>query len=213
MAVKLCKYCNKEYTLHHSGQKYCSPECCYKAQRKRHTKYMTTAGVLRICKVCGKEFNVPPRGKKRVAKHLFCSAKCHGTFDSLKGRKTKTISKSCLDKVWSTVVRSIAGNKCELCGSSEHLNAHHLIGRKNHATRWYIPNGVCLCVKHHWCGNESAHQNSLWFIKEMIALRGQEWLDDVLTKSKEIFQWKKHAQEIKDYLYERKTNECNNSKT
>ena len=35
--------------------------------------------------------------------------------------------------------------------------------------RWDIRDGVCLCVKHHRFGIESAHEDPLWF---------REWLED-----------------------------------
>ena len=51
------------------------------------------------------------------------------------------------DDLWSKLIRSIG--YCEICGSNNTLNAHHVIGRANYATRYLKENGVCLCVNCH----------------------------------------------------------------
>ena len=76
-----------------------------------------------------------------------------------------------LDEAWSLSVKKRAGYKCEVCGIGEsgHLNSHHIVGRRNRRVRWDVRDGVCLCVKHHRFGIESAHEDPLWF---------REWLED-----------------------------------
>ena len=76
-----------------------------------------------------------------------------------------------LDEAWSLAVKKKAGYKCEVCGIGEsgHLNSHHIVGRRNRRVRWDVRDGVCLCVKHHKFGIESAHEDPLWF---------REWLED-----------------------------------
>ncbi len=76
-----------------------------------------------------------------------------------------------LDEAWSLAVKKKAGYKCEVCGIGEsgHLNSHHIVGRRNRRVRWDVRDGVCLCVKHHRFGIESAHEDPLWF---------REWLED-----------------------------------
>jgi len=76
-----------------------------------------------------------------------------------------------LDEAWSLAVKKRAGYKCEVCGIGEsgHLNSHHIVGRRNRRVRWDVRDGVCLCVKHHKLGIESAHEDPLWF---------REWLED-----------------------------------
>ena len=81
--------------------------------------------------------------------------------------KTKLTKK--LDTAWSEAVKKRAGHKCEVCGTSEGLNSHHIIGRTNRTTRWDVRNGVSLCVSHHKFGRQSAHEDPLWF---------KEWLED-----------------------------------
>ncbi len=90
-----------------------------------------------------------------------------------KTKKPLTKGKLCkkLDEAWSLAVKKKAGYKCEVCGIGEsgHLNSHHIVGRRNRMVRWDIRDGVCLCVKHHRFGIESAHEDPLWF---------REWLED-----------------------------------
>ena len=42
----------------------------------------------------------------------------------------KKINKE-LDNLWSKVVKKLAGYRCEVCGKTENLNSHHIIGRTN----------------------------------------------------------------------------------
>jgi len=74
-----------------------------------------------------------------------------------------------LDEAWSLAVKKRAGYKCEVCGKTDILNSHHIVGRRNRRVRWDVRDGVCLCVKHHKFGIESAHEDPLWF---------REWLED-----------------------------------
>lgn len=74
-----------------------------------------------------------------------------------------------LDNAWSELVKKRAKYKCEVCGKTDTLNSHHIVGRVNRTLRWDVKNGVCLCVKHHKFGRQSAHEDPLWF---------KEWLED-----------------------------------
>ena len=51
------------------------------------------------------------------------------------------------DAAWSLVVR--APGRCLVCGSPDHLQAHHLVSRVVLPLRHEPLNGVCLCSKHH----------------------------------------------------------------
>jgi len=92
------------------------------------------------------------------------------------------------DKEWSLQVRK--RGKCELCGKSGEmcqLHPHHYVGRKNRATRWYLPNGICLCASHHTMGIRSAHQDPEWFRGEILKVRGKDWLKDIVNQSNKVF--------------------------
>lgn len=62
------------------------------------------------------------------------------------------------DKIWSQKVRERDG-ACLYCGRREYLQAHHLFGRANSATRFDLTNGFTLCPACHTFNNEfSAHR-------------------------------------------------------
>ena len=62
------------------------------------------------------------------------------------------------DAVWSKAVRR--DGRCLVCGTTESLQAHHLISRWIIPLRHELMNGVCLCPKHHkWDRHISGHQS------------------------------------------------------
>lgn len=66
------------------------------------------------------------------------------------------------DKEWAKAVKNRDNNRCVICGETERLNAHHIIVRENHETKYDIMNGLSLCPKHHFfCRQISAHNNPL----------------------------------------------------
>jgi len=77
------------------------------------------------------------------------------------------------DTEWSLQVR--AGGKCEKCGATEHLHAHHVINKSlSSFLRYELKNGICLCFKcHFWWHHEAPTVTSDWFIKKF----GQERFD------------------------------------
>lgn len=56
------------------------------------------------------------------------------------------------DKAWSVQIR--ACGRCEVCRSTNTLNAHHLINRTRPKFRHDLNNGICLCVSHHMFGKD-----------------------------------------------------------
>jgi hypothetical protein len=92
----------------------------------------------------------------------------------------KTQTKKKLDKLWSEIVRS--KGKCEICGKTEYLNSHHVIGRRSLNTRWDLKNGCCLCSGCHTFKNQSAHQDPLFFIDWMKKNRPEDL--DYLNKKR-----------------------------
>jgi hypothetical protein len=66
------------------------------------------------------------------------------------------------DKAWATAVKQRDDFKCVICGNPERLNAHHIIVRENHETKYDVMNGLSLCPKHHFfCRQVSAHNNPI----------------------------------------------------
>jgi len=74
--------------------------------------------------------------------------------------------------MWSESVRSIHGNKCEICGKPhDKLNAHHIEPRTNSALRYDIANGAALCPSCHKFGRDSAHRSVLFFYEWLASKR------------------------------------------
>ncbi len=113
-----------------------------------------------------------------------------------------------LDKQWSLMIREDMKERCTICGKGDgtRMNPHHFVGRRSRSTRWYFPNGICLCSGCHTLCVRSAHQNPEWFRGEMLLVRGKEWLDDVMKQSNKIC--KVDYQTVKDYLDGKRDNYC-----
>jgi hypothetical protein len=85
-----------------------------------------------------------------------------------------------LDEAWSLLVKLVAGNKCEYCGKTSPLNSHHVYSRSKRSTRWFLDNGVCLCVGHHtFSSGFSAHKTPTEFTEWIIEKRGKEWYSNL----------------------------------
>lgn len=75
-------------------------------------------------------------------------------------KKKKTSLRTQL-KNWSKTVRDRDGNKCFLCGSTERLNAHHILPKKMWSKEKLDPRvGITLCCKCHSFGKFSVHRGA-----------------------------------------------------
>jgi len=90
--------------------------------------------------------------------------------------------KTRLDKLWSHYVRQRTTDTCERCGKPGN-NPHHIIGRRNLSVRWDVENGINLCSGCHTLRTDSAHQSPGFFHEWIIAKRGQQWWEDLKTRS------------------------------
>ena len=129
----------------------------------------------------------------------------------IKKEKIKDFYKQA-DKLWSELVKLLAWNKCEHCWKTEHLNSHHLWGRKNINLRWDTYNGMCLCPSCHKFSNVfSAHETpvsfSMWlynlkwnaYISKMIELSEDKDNKNSVEKMKETISYLKET--LKDLKY------------
>ena len=66
------------------------------------------------------------------------------------------------DKDWAKDVKDRDNWACVICGDPNRPNAHHIIARENHETKFDIRNGLTLCPTHHFFDRQiSAHNNPL----------------------------------------------------
>jgi hypothetical protein len=116
--------------------------------------------------------------------------------------------------IWSRLVKLRASERCEVCGSVESLNAHHIEGRRNEATRYDLKNGVCLCSGCHVFRKQSAHQSPLWFVEWLKEHRNTDYYY-IMTKRNEVRQWAEtELKEIlEDYInLEKELNDQSNAR-
>jgi len=97
----------------------------------------------------------------------------------------KTIEKK-LDKAWSRAI--LSKGRCEVDGSTQSLNAHHIVGRRNLALRWDLRNGVCLSAGYHVFRTQSAHQDPIWFYNWLKENRRED-LEYLESKQNSIVKW------------------------
>lgn len=96
----------------------------------------------------------------------------------------KNAKKEC-DKLWAELVKKRADYKCEYCGKTNYLNAHHIYSRSNNSTRHDPENGIALCSGHHTLSSQfSAHKTPADFMDWIVALRGYSWLKTLRQRSK-----------------------------
>lgn len=79
-----------------------------------------------------------------------------------------------LDELWAELVKQEAGYKCEVCGTTQNLNSHHIEGRTNRRLRWELYNGVCACAGCHVFRKDSFHKSHIWAEKWLKENRGED---------------------------------------
>lgn len=111
--------------------------------------------------------------------------------------KPKITIKEC-DTLWAKLIKLRAGNKSELSGKTERLNAHHLAGKPNYWLRYMeLDNGFCCTAGEHIFGFHHAGR-FMSYIKKVQALRGAdiyERLEAIKSKSVKI-----SLTEVKEFL-------------
>jgi hypothetical protein len=97
------------------------------------------------------------------------------------GYTKKQLNKT-IDKLWSEYVRKRDG-KCIICGSTNHIQAHHIFSRRYMSLRYNVDNGVTLCFAHH---HHLAHSLYEEFRDKIISILGQETYDRLKKLSQQI---------------------------
>ncbi len=164
MVITHCDFCGKviEYVPADFKRKkhhFCSLDCKAKWQQQ-HLKGPNNPNFdskLVVCQICGKKFYTP---KSRAATRRYCSKKCHNIAKHIGQERTElsTSFRSLRAYIeWRDEVKARAGYKCEICGSPDHLEAHHIISVDDAPELILdLQNGICLCRKHHY----AMHRNN-----------------------------------------------------
>jgi len=96
--------------------------------------------------------------------------------------------------MWRDLVKDRDNYTCQVCGKYGKSNqAHHIVGRSNHAIRWDMRNGVTLCVGCHM----RAHNDPLGFTKWLMDYREDDY-EYLLKKKNET--WDKRYDKVIEYL-------------
>ncbi len=96
----------------------------------------------------------------------------------------KSLKRYCLE-IWSQLVRERDGRKCFLCGSTEKLQAHHLISKSWTNTAYNPMCGITLCHKHHDKSILAVHA-SPWLLEDSLRKRRPEQYDWFLKERVKI---------------------------
>lgn len=84
-----------------------------------------------------------------------------------------------LDTLWSLVVRN-RDKRCRLCGSTNSLQAHHIIFRVESATKYDVENGVTLCMH---CHLFVVHKDTVRSAFRLISAIGEDRWNRLKEKS------------------------------
>jgi hypothetical protein len=110
-----------------------------------------------LCEVCGKHVIAKPYRKKRT-----CSKQCkdklsaiyrgasHWNYKGENATSKKRIRMWSEYKEWRNNVIKNFGHKCQKCGSTKRITAHHIYTWNTHPELCFdVSNGACLCHKCH----------------------------------------------------------------
>lgn len=143
---RTCETCGATYWAWEARPgRFCSLACASAARR---------GGQEVICAACGKSFYAPAYHTKR-GKYRYCSNACRGAGSrDLTGTKRS----GWLYTLWRGAVLRRDKHKCQRCGTSTQLCAHHIQTWDDApALRFEVANGLTLCRACHVREHEGAH--------------------------------------------------------
>lgn len=155
---RICEVCGSSFFVnacwirgatHKGGGKYCSVNCKVIASRGR--KSPNNRRVKLKCVICGAEFEVQAF---RVGTAVCCSNECRFVYVADILRKDTTSRRdwgySHTRRTWARKVLERDDYTCQLCGSNENLEAHHIFGvTENPELAKELWNGVTYCQSCH----------------------------------------------------------------
>jgi hypothetical protein len=142
-----CTLCEQPFTVwrYRAGTaKYCSERCQWAAKNR---------GAARDCARCGRSFYATA-SRQRLQDPQYCSKRCHAAAVKAADHPSRTRN-SAKNRAWRIAVKVRDGYRCQRCGSSDGLHAHHVRGWHQYtALRFDLGNGITLCRRCH--GTEHA---------------------------------------------------------
>lgn len=165
-----CKVCSKEFKSHNPNPVYCSKACRFKDMHGENHPRWKGGERSKICPQCGDTFHWNGKPFANWEKQKFCSKQCadkggirfEGESNSRYKADARRKNRRGKQHSWSTAVFSRDGGKCQHCGSSEHLQAHHIKSFSEFPElRWEVSNGLTLCYKCHWAVHAALNENGV----------------------------------------------------
>jgi 5-methylcytosine-specific restriction endonuclease McrA len=93
---------------------------------------------------------------------------------SRRRKKSRKSTRRQLLTAWSLQVRERDHFRCQVCGSEQYTQAHHLLPKRFYPQFMLDPDcGITLCARHHSMSGLSAETNGLWFSEWMK--RNRPW--------------------------------------
>jgi len=150
-----------------------------------------------ICTDCKKEVRFYYRNGIKASRR--CRECEYKRKQAKKEKKASIITVKQLDKLWGLRVRKTG--YCEHCGAPAN-QPHHIFGRTNMSTRWFLPNGVELCYTCHTFGRKfSAHVTPTLFAEWVKKIRGKEWYEELRHTAQQTVQNdQSYRKEVLKYL-------------
>ena len=123
-----------------------------------------------------------------------------------------TWKESQCDLIWQQIVIAREHSTCEICGSHNNVQAHHIIFRSvcPKQLRYVTKLGVCLCDDCHLHRNDAPHQDDDKFLKKYLKklkLKDRDRYIYISTVLKTVHQFSSSGVDI-DRAYEDLKVEC-----
>lgn len=162
----ICDYCGNSYKVHSQDKtKFCSTKCRGKWQSENlvgEKALRWKGGPVSIrCAWCGEKYK---RNKSQLSNHNFCSRECYYKWmsENMVGEahpnwnpeitdQERYIKRNYLEiKQWAQDILKRDNYTCQICGSKNDLEAHHLLSYAYYPeSSLDIDNGITMCKDDH----------------------------------------------------------------
>jgi hypothetical protein len=162
--TKLCAHCGtafmvKPCELNNSRRRFCSRQCGRTSRCHGVNNHLWRGGSVTMpCGTCGRPVSVI---RSRAHRQRYCSKACSAEGRTNRFAKRWQETPEQIErgraanrkqyKEWRRAVLERDGRKCQRCGATTRLTAHHLVAwAKEPALRFDVNNGQTLCEPCHW---------------------------------------------------------------
>ena len=157
-----CELCNKNFLkrsvdIRIGRKNFCDKNCHNIYQKNINNEIKIKNSIF--CSECNKQIYKP---KSNKYKHRFCNIECRNNFFR---KKIITENHTLLieHKQWRKFIFARDIWRCQECGSTKKINAHHIRPVKNFKElRAVVDNGITLCQE---CHLKTYHKEELFFEK------------------------------------------------